>query len=117
MEITRLLEMITERNPDAPPAVIFRMGMHVCHACQEQDPTSDERLLDQLLRDIAIKLALLEDQHSATADELDSLAGTEPCKFNAQHLWMLVRAIKVQSQFLDFFLGPQSVSLESAARR
>lgn len=117
MEITRLLELITQRMPDAPPAAIFRMGMLVCHACEElylaDDELHLELELEQLLRDIAMKLAQHQDQHSAIAYELDSLAGTEPCQFSAQHLWMLIRAIKVQSQYLDFYLGPESISPES----
>ena len=91
------------------------MAMLVCHAAESDVDALDDHWLDQTMQAISMKLALHQDQYSATAEELDTLADTEPCKFNPQHLWMLVRAIKVQSQLLNFYLGPQMVVDELAS--
>lgn len=93
--------------PGAPAAEVFRMAMLLCHAAPAVEALSDDQLRAKLLSDIRLQIAMHEDQHSAIASELDSLASTEPCEFNANHLWTLIRAIKVQSQLLNFYLGPQ----------
>jgi hypothetical protein len=43
----------------------------------------------------------MTEQYGAVAKELESLADTEPCEFDPQHIWTLIRAIKVQSKFVD----------------
>jgi hypothetical protein len=117
METTRLIEQILDRMPLASQAEVFRMAMLVCQATPDLSDLEDTDVFDGRVRDISMQLSGHEDQHSAIAFELDSLACTEPCQFNVQHLWTLIRAIKVQSQLLSFYLGPESVSLESVPPR
>ena len=38
-------------------------------------------------------------------DELDELARIDPAKFSMNQVWVLIRAIKVQSQVLQLYLG------------
>jgi hypothetical protein len=38
-------------------------------------------------------------------EELESLAKTDPLKFSADQIWVLIRAIKVQSQILQLYVG------------
>lgn len=68
------------------------------------EPVSDEEL-DRTCQAISLQLSASGDQHAAVTDELDSLAATAPCDFSPDHLWTLVRAIKVQSQLLNLYLG------------
>ena len=117
MEITRLLEQVIMRMPSAKPAETLRMAMLLCHSPCDGAPAErldDPAALDERIRDLELQLAGHEDQHAAIAQELDSLASTEPCHFSVQHLWTLIRAIKVQSQLLNFYLGPQPAVLETA---
>lgn len=110
MQITSLLQQVMDRMPTATPAETFRMAMLLCHSMNEvhlSGAIEQPPQIDQRMRDISLKLAVHEDQHAALADDLDSLASTEPSQFNVQHLWTLVRAIKVQSQLLSLYLGPQ----------
>jgi hypothetical protein len=53
------------------------------------------------IRHAVLKLSSMTEQYGAVAKELDSLADTEPCEFDPQHIWTLIRAIKVQSKFVD----------------
>lgn len=103
MECPCLLREVMVRLPDATPAETFRMAMLLSHHAAD-----DERNIDQRIQDLTLQLALYDDQHSAIAEELDGLASTEPCHFNVQHLWTLIRAIKVQSQLLNLYLGSQT---------
>ena len=107
MEPTRLLQEVLAEMPGAPAAEVFRLAMLLCHAAPSIEALSDDQLRAKLLSDIQLQISMHEDQHSAIASELDSLASTEPCEFNVNHLWTLIRAIKVQSQLLNFYLGPQ----------
>ena len=68
--------------------------------CQE----SQEEFLS-LLDEIQLRLQSIDDQHAAVANELDQLALTQPCEFEPKHVWTLIRAIKVQSQFVDMLTG------------
>jgi hypothetical protein len=115
MEAIVLLQHVMARMPSATPAETFRMAMLLAHTTQDQEPLSAdalETLIDQRMRDMTLQLAVQEDQHAAIAEDLDSLASTEPCQFSVQHLWTLIRAIKVQSQLLNLYLGPQAVDTE-----
>jgi hypothetical protein len=46
---------------------------------------------------------LMSDQASAVAEELDSLASTQPSEFCPSHIWTLLKAIRVQKQMLDLY--------------
>ena len=46
---------------------------------------------------------LMSDQVSAVAEELDSLASTQPSEFCPSHIWTLLKAIRVQKQVLDLY--------------
>ena len=37
--------------------------------------------------------------------ELEELAGSDPEKFSQEQVWILIRAIKVQSQVLQLYVG------------
>ena len=116
MELTSLLKQVMVRMPSAKPAEVFRMAMLLCHAHSDAGWARSEETheldlsgsIDRRLQEISLQLTLQEDQHAAIAEELDSLASTEPCQFSVQHLWTLIRAIKVQSQLLNLYLGPQA---------
>lgn len=68
----------------------------------------DQRLL-QHSHEISMQLGAASDQHAALAEELDSLAAVSPCDFSPEHLFALVRAIRVQSRMLNMYLGPEAV--------
>jgi hypothetical protein len=38
-------------------------------------------------------------------EELEELAASDPQSFNQEQIWVLIRAIKVQSQVLQMYVG------------
>ena len=40
-----------------------------------------------------------------TSEELEALANSDPEKFSRDQIWILIRAIKVQSQVLQMYVG------------
>ncbi len=117
MDANRLVEVVTHYMPSASPAEVLCMSMLICHHVESIDSLEMGDDLESLVRDLNLQLSLHEDQHAAIAEDLDSLASTEPTQFNVQHLWTLIRAIKVQSQLLNFYIGPASVTLETVSQR
>ena len=44
-------------------------------------------------------------------EELESLAASDPKKFSPEQIWVLIRAIKVQSQILQLYVGEALVDV------
>ncbi len=82
------------------------MGLLICNRVADLKHLDAPGVLEQLYREVNLQLQSATDQHGAVAEELDSLASTEPCQFSPNHLWTLIRAIKVQSHVLHMYLGP-----------
>lgn len=105
MDALQLIERLAQLRPDCEPAELLRIGLLLALRHPQLDALEDEAELQRQCDDIAIQLSATADQHSAVADELDGLAAESPCDFSPDHLWTLVRAIKVQSQILNLYLG------------
>ena len=102
----QLINQLARLFPEYQPAELLRMGLLVAvHHGADAGPIADHELRDQC-QAIALQLGAASDQHAAVSEELDSLAATSPCQFSPQHVFMLVRAIKIQSQVLNLYLGP-----------
>ena len=52
-----------------------------------------------------VRLQAATDQHAAMTEELESLARSDPREFTPDQIWVLIRAIKVQGQILQLYLG------------
>lgn len=64
--------------------------------------------LDQLKRawtNTGLRLQAITDQHAAMTHELDDLARANPQELQGDQVWVLLRAIKVQSQILQMYVG------------
>ncbi len=71
--------------------------------------SNDERLLtdDDALyaewRNATFRLEAASDQHAAVAIELERLHSDSRVEFSEEQLWILLRAVKVQSQLLKIY--------------
>ena len=65
----------------------------------------DDDLLTATWRDASLRLQAATDQHAAMTEELESLARSDPREFTPEQIWVLIRAIKVQGQILQLYLG------------
>lgn len=100
-----LVQAVSDLRPEYTPAQQLRIALLLSlqHA-DINELTTDSIELEQQLSNVSMQLSATTDQHAAVSGELDSLASTSPCEFTPDHLWTLVRAIKVQSQILDLYL-------------
>ena len=113
MSLNRLLEQLREQLPNASDRRLACLAMLMCDRSPSLDCLESKGVFLSLLDEINLKIQSLDDQHAAVAMELDSLASTEPCEFEPMHVWTLIRAIKVQSQFVDLLTGAK---LETSER-
>lgn len=63
------------------------------------------RVSDGEIEAIPLRLNSMREQQSAVADDLEQLAGTEPCEFEPKHIWTLIRAIRVQNKYVQWIDG------------
>lgn len=104
MSAQQLVNAICELRPDYAPAQHLRLALLLSLQHDDTDALiQDAELLERHILEITIQLSASTDQHAAIAGDLDSLAATSTCEFNAQHVWTLVRALKVQSQILQLY--------------
>ena len=54
---------------------------------------------------MGIRLQAATDQHAAMTEDLEDLAQSDPASFTMDQVWVLIRAIKVQSQILQLYVG------------
>ena len=67
---------------------------------------SPEALLrNQKPQAASLRLQAVTDQHAAMTEELETLASVTPTSFTLEQVWTLIRAIKVQSQVLQLYVG------------
>ncbi len=71
----------------------------------------DDDQLSSAYRDASLRLQMATDQHSAVTQELEELAATDPKQFDREQIWVLLRAIKVQSQILQMYVGSEVIDV------
>jgi hypothetical protein len=105
MLLNRLVDQLHQKLPNATDRSVACLAMLICDRDPELLCLSDKQSFGCLLEESQLKMQSLDDQHAAVSNELGELASTEPCEFQPKHVWTLIRAIKVQSQFVDLLTG------------
>lgn len=111
MNCTDLARRIETMQPEAPPRDVARLCLLLSNATKDvQEFESDERLRGAW-HEVGLRLQAATDQHAAMTEELDDLARTDPRKFSPDQIWVLIRAIKVQSQILQLYVGEAALDV------
>lgn len=108
MDAGQLVQRVSELLPGSSPVETLRMALLVAQEHDAPESLATEAALQAACQNMGMKLSAASDQHAAVAVELDNLGATQPCDFSPDHLWTLVRAIKVQSQILNLYLGSRA---------
>lgn len=104
MDCAQLARRIENLLPDAAPVDVARWCLVILNLTAGNPARLDgEKEFAQLWNEAHIRFNAARDQHDATQAELDGLARSDPKKFSADQIWILVRALKVQSQLLQLF--------------
>lgn len=105
MNCQELAERVTQLEPGASPQDVARICLLLANDHGDLHLLEDEARLRQACQQTSLKLQLATDQHAAMTQELEELAGSDPEKFSQEQVWILIRAIKVQSQVLQLYVG------------
>ena len=110
MSCNQLAERVEQIEPIANLQEVARACLLLSNAVESPNDLDDGELL-RSWREIGLKLQLATDQHDAVTQELQDLAKSDPSEFSKEQIWILLRAIKVQSQVLELYLGEPAVDI------
>lgn len=105
MNCQELAQKIESMQPGAETKDVARLCLLLANATNNVEVLRDERKLTATWREMGLRLQAATDQHAAMTEELESLARSDPRKFTPEQIWVLIRAIKVQSQILQLYVG------------
>lgn len=105
MNCYELAERIQRLQPAAETRDVARLCLLLANTTDDVAKLVDERFLTDAWREAGLRLQAATDQHAAMTEELESLARSDPRRFTPEQIWVLIRAIKVQSQILQLYVG------------
>lgn len=105
MTCHQLAERIQQLQPEASSQDVARLCLLLTNSQRDLEKFADDRELQAAWRQVGLQLQLATDQHAAMTSELEELASSDPKNFSADQVWVLIRAIKVQSQVLQMYVG------------
>jgi hypothetical protein len=105
MTCQELAKRIQGIQPTASTQDIARLCLLLANNFNGIEELQDDEKLKEAWQQIGLKLQAATDQHAAMTQELEDLANSDPENFSRDQIWILIRAIKVQSQVLQMYVG------------
>ena len=105
MKCTELAQQIEQIQPNASPQDVARLCLLLANEVDNLEALRERTTLQNAWKQIGLQLQLATDQHAAMTQELEDLAASDPESFSQDQIWILIRAIKVQSQVLQMYVG------------
>jgi hypothetical protein len=105
MSCGELAHQIERLQPTASPQDVARLCLLLTNGIEELETLREPPSLYEAWKRTGLKLQVATDQHAAMTDELEQLAASDPQTFTQDQIWVLIRAIKVQSQVLQMYVG------------
>lgn len=105
MNCQELASRIQRLQPEAMPRDVARLCLLLSNNVENLAELADDDRLAAAWQEMGFKLQAATDQHAAMTEELEKLAATCPDQFAMEQVWTLIRAIKVQSQILQLYVG------------
>jgi hypothetical protein len=111
MNCHELAERIEQLEPDASAKDVARVCLLLANNNENLKELSDSRRLQGAWKETGLKLQAATDQHAAMTQELEELASSDPEQYSKDQVWVLIRAIKVQSQVLQLYVGQPALDV------
>jgi hypothetical protein len=96
---------IERLEPRAKPRDVARVCLLITNHVGNFQDLADEQRLARAWQEMSLRLQAAADQHAAMSMELDELARANPEEFTSTEIATLLRAIKVQSQVVQLYVG------------
>jgi hypothetical protein len=105
MNCQQLAARIEKMQPGVVPRDVARLCLLMSNYAQDVDRLDDDAVFNEAWHHVGLRLQAATDQHAAMTEELESLASGSSQSYSPDQTWVLIRAIKVQSQVLGLYLG------------
>lgn len=105
MNCQQLASRIERIYPQAAPRDVARLCLLLSNAVGDVDQLADEQQLVSTWQAMHLRMQAATDQHAAVTQELEDLHRRDPREFTEEQVWTLIRAIRVQSQMLELYVG------------
>lgn len=109
MNCQQLAEQIESIEPDLSPVDVARLCLLILNQKPTDEILADPESLRRSWKNVLFRLDAAADQHAAVSDELARFGGDGHVEFSPDHLWMLMRALKVQAQILELYIDEPSL--------
>ena len=111
MRCRDLAQRLETQEPNADASEVARLCLLIMNLVDDVNMLEEDATLSDVWRDASLRLHAATDQHSAMTAELEDLAKTDPKQFDRDQIWVLLRAIKVQSQILQMYMGGEVIDV------
>ena len=111
MNCQELAAQIEKLQPDALPRDVARLCLLLTNYVGNIEELVDKDRLTEVWQEMGIRLQAATDQHAAMTEELECLSKASPKEFSMDQVRVLIRAIKVQSQVLQLYVGQPPIEL------
>jgi len=111
MKCDELASRLEQLQPGADTKDVARLCLLLSNAIENVDDLEDEKVLSEAWKEVGLRLQAATDQHAAMTEELELLARSDPRKFTPDQIWVLIRAIKVQSQVLQLYVDGSALDV------
>jgi hypothetical protein len=111
MTCHELATRIEELQTGAMPRDVARLCLLLANYVDDMGDLDGEERLSRAWQEMGIRLQAATDQHAAMTEDLEELSRRDPAEFTIDQVWTLIRAIKVQSQILQLYVGQPTVDV------
>ncbi len=111
MNCHELAQRVERLQSGATIDEVARLCLLICNSVEDIDTLRYDEALQAAWHETGMRLQLVTDQHAAMTQELEELASSDPEQFSRDQIWVLIRAIKVQSQVLQMYMGQAALDV------
>ena len=109
MNCQELATRLSKLQPQLSQSDIARLCLLILNQVDDPAELEDEANLLKVWRNASFRLDSATDQHAAVTEELNEICGNGPVQFTPDQIWIMLRAVKVQSQILDLYNDTKSL--------
>ena len=111
MNCQELARRIETFRPQADMRDVARLCLLLSNSTENIEKLADNNELAKAWKEVNLRLQASADQHAAMTEELENLAESDPKRFSSEQIWILIRAIRVQSQILQLYIGDAALTV------
>jgi hypothetical protein len=100
-----LAARIEELQPAALPRDVARLCLLLTNYVDDLGELTDDARLAEVWQQMGMRLQAATDQHAAMTADLEDLSQMGLQQLSLEQIMVLIRAIKVQSQVLQLYVG------------